>query len=68
VQNLSPTVVKLVTGVVVIGAYVAAHFAPEYRTELLTVATGLFGWQFLPRHGDVAVAGVNIDDLPGAKS
>lgn len=65
--SMSPGVTKIVT-VVVAGALIAlAAFLDDQtaKSALYSLASGLGGWQLLPRVGDAPVTGVHVDDLRG---
>jgi hypothetical protein len=51
---MSPTVIKLVSaGLAIVALGVTAFVSdPDVRTSLFSIASGLIGWQFLPRAGD----------------
>jgi hypothetical protein len=62
---MNPTVVKLVSAGLAIAALAATAFVsdPNVRASLFSIASGLAGWQFLPRAGD-APRSTHPDDLP----
>lgn len=63
--NINPTIAKLFAAALAIAAYVASAYVtePAAQTALYSLAGALIGWQFAPRAGDVALKGVNVDDL-----
>lgn len=61
---MSPTIAKLVAAGLAIAALVASAFVSDAdaRASLFSIASGLVGWQFLPRVGD-APKSVHPDDM-----
>lgn len=63
--DISPTVAKLVAATIAVIALVATAFVQDQSVQLaLTgIASGLTGWQFMRRSGDVPVEGIHVDDM-----
>ena len=62
---MSATTAKLVAAGLAIAALVASAFVHDATAQasLFSIASGLVGWQFLPRAGD-APRSTHPDDLP----
>lgn len=63
--DVSPFIAKLLTVVVAGCLYVVAAYIPDVaiKIALCSLASGLSGWQLLPRVGDVALKAMHPDDL-----